>query len=207
MVLELLSSLGEFCVKIISYLGYPGIFILMALESMIAPIPSELVMPFAGFLAGQGRFSLALVILVSSAGSIIGSLISYYLGKHGGSRLVNRIGKYLFLDQTDLQKTEQWFSQKGEKTIFISRFIPVVRHLISIPAGMGKMDLKKFCIYTFAGATLWNAFLAYLGFVLGENWHKIKDYSEYVTIPVVLILAVSGAYLVYRHIKHKRKSI
>lgn len=207
MVLELISLLGELCIKIISFMGYPGIVILMALESMIVPLPSELVMPFAGFLASQGEFNFALVILASSSGTLIGSLISYNIGKYGGNKAVYHFGKYLLLDETDLQKTEQWFSRKGEKTIFISRFIPVVRHLISIPAGIGRMDLKKFCAYTVLGAALWNGFLAYLGFILGQNWYKIKDYSEYVTILAATILLLMVIYAVYRHIKHKRKSI
>ena len=134
----LLEQLGQFCTKVILALGYPGIFILMTLESMIAPVPSELVMPFAGFLAAQGEFNLILVVFFSSLGSLCGSLISYYLGKKGGYPLVARFGKYFFLDETDLQKTTHWFERRGEKTIFISRFIPIVRHLISIPAGMGK---------------------------------------------------------------------
>ena len=179
----------------------------MVFESMIVPLPSELVMPFAGFLASQGKFNFTLVVLASSIGTLIGSLISYHLGKYGGNKAVYHFGKYLLLDETDLQKTEQWFSRKGEKTIFFSRFIPVVRHLISIPAGIGRMNLKKFCFYTVAGAAIWNGFLAYLGFILGQNWYRIKDYSDYVTIPAALILLAMGLFLAYRHVKHKRKSI
>ncbi len=205
-ITDILSLLGVLATKIISILGYAGIFFLMMTESMVFPTPSELVMPFAGFLAAQGRFSFALVILFSSLGSIVGSLISYALGYYGGNRLILKYGKYLLLDEHDLKKTEEWFARRGERTVLISRFIPVVRHLISIPAGIGKMDLKKFCIYTLIGATLWNTFLAYLGYLLGENWAEVRHYSEYISIPVAILILIAGAYTVYRHVKHKKYS-
>src|SRR3989344_5804666 len=148
MITEILAYIGNLCVQLISYMGYFGVFVLMTFESMIIPIPSELVMPFAGFLAAKGEMSFILVVVFSSLGSVFGSLISYYIGKYGGRKLVFDYGKYFLLDETDLIKTEQWFSNKGEKTVFISRFIPVVRHLISIPAGIGKMNLGKFIFYT-----------------------------------------------------------
>lgn len=190
--------------RIVEFLGYPGIVILMALESMIFPLPSELVMPFAGFLAAEGKMYFWLVILFSSIGSILGSLISYYMGYFGGYKFVLRIGKYFLLDMTDLKRTEQWFKKKGAPTIFIGRFVPVVRHLISIPAGVGKMNLKKFCFYTIIGATLWNGFLAYCGYVLGQNWTLVRHYSEYISIITLFILLVLGGCFVYRHIKAKR---
>lgn len=202
---QALVYIAQLSIQVISFLGYFGVFVLMAFESMILPVPSELVMPFAGFLAAQGDMNFALVIVFSSLGSIVGSLISYYIGKLGGINVIKRYGKYLLLDETDLKKTEKWFKKSGEKTIFISRFIPVVRHLISIPAGIGKMDIKKFCIYTIAGATIWNAFLAYLGYLLGKNWLLVRQYSEPVSIVVAIILVVAGSWFIYRHIKHKKK--
>ncbi|MBS3107428.1 DedA family protein [Candidatus Woesearchaeota archaeon] len=202
---EILSHVGVFCIQVISYLGYFGVFVLMTMESMIFPIPSELVMPFAGFLAATGEMNLYLVIVFSSLGSIFGSWLSYCLGRYGGNRFILKYGKYFFLDETDLMKTEKWFKEKGEKTVLISRFIPVVRHLISIPAGIGKMDLKKFFLYTLIGATAWNAFLAYLGFLLGKNWALVRAYSEYFSIIIVALLLIAGSYFIYRHIKHKLK--
>jgi len=199
--------ISNVAIKVISFLGYPGIAFLMALESMIFPLPSELVMPFAGFLSSQGEFNIFLVILFSTLGSLIGSLISYYIGIYSGHRFIDRFGKYFLLDSEDLKKTEGWFKKSGEKTIFISRFIPVVRHLISIPAGIGKMNLKKFCIYTVLGACIWNSFLAYLGFLLGENYNIIKTYSEYISIPIAILLLILFIYFVYRHIKHRRKEL
>lgn len=202
-ITNILSYIGHLAVQAISSMGYFGVFILMMLESMVAPVPSELVMPFAGFLVAKGQFSFVLVILFSSLGSITGSLISYYIGKYGGEVIVMKYGKYLLLNQHDLQKTHSWFNKKGEITVFFSRFIPVVRHLISIPAGIGKMNLKKFCIYTLIGATLWNTFLAYLGFKLGENWAEVRGYSEYISLPLAIIILVVGAYFIYRHFRNK----
>jgi membrane protein DedA with SNARE-associated domain len=172
---------------------------------MIIPLPSELVMPFAGFLAVQGSMNFWLVILFSVAGSLAGSTISYYMGLWGGNRLVLKFGKYLFLDETDLKKTEAWFAKSGEKTIFIGRFVPVVRHLISIPAGIGKMNLKKFYLFTFLGAGIWNAFLAATGYVLGKKWNMVRHYSEPFSLTIVALLLIAGGILIYHHIKNKRR--
>lgn len=198
---SILGYVGMFSMSVISFLGYPGVFIMMALESMIFPIPSELVMPFAGFLIAQGKLNFPLVIIFSTFGSLFGSLLSYYIGKYTGDQLVIKYGKYFFLNKSDLEKTHNWFMREGGKTIFISRLVPVVRHLISIPAGIGKMNIKKFCFYTITGATIWNTFLAYLGFIIGENWKIISKYSEYISVPVFIIMLILGIYFVYRHIK------
>ena len=184
--------------------GYFGLFVLMALESMVAPVPSEVVMPFAGYLALQGRFDFFLALLVSSLGSIFGSLLSYYIGFYGGRPFVLKYGKYLLLEREHLEWTENWFRKQGDKTIFISRFIPVVRHLISIPAGIAKMAMHKFLIYTFLGAAIWNLILLYAGFKLGEHWGKIHDYSRELDIIFVAVVIVFFAYFVWKH--HKRKN-
>lgn len=199
----MLGEIGQLAVKTMETLGYTGLTILMAMESMVIPLPSELVMPFAGFLAAEAKMSFVLVVAFSTIGSIIGSLISYYMGLYGGKKLVTKFGKYLLLDEQDLEKTAKWFHEKGEKTILIGRFVPVVRHLISIPAGIGKMNLKNFCIYTIIGATIWNSLLAYLGYILGKNWNVIRHYSEYVSIAVVIIILAGGIYVIQRHIRHK----
>lgn len=173
----------------------------MALESMIAPVPSEAVMPFAGFLIFEGKFTFTGVIIFSTLGSIIGSLISYYAGAYGGRPLVNKLGKYLLLDQHHLDLTEKFFGKYGSRTIFISRFIPVVRHLISIPAGIGRMNLLKFSLYTVIGAALWNGFLAYVGFHLRNNWHIVKKYSEFVDLAVLVLLIAAIIFLFFQYRK------
>jgi len=184
---------------IIHKIGYFGIFILMVLESMIAPVPSEAVMPFAGFLVYSGKFNLFLTILASSIGSIIGSLLSYYIGFYGGRPFVMKLGRYLFLEEAQLDFTINFFKKYGAITIFISRFIPVVRHLISIPAGVGRMGIKKFVFYTLAGATLWNSFLIYVGMKLGENWQSISKYTEQLDILILVLIILAVIYYVYMH--------
>jgi len=203
---EALAWIARTAITVISTLGYAGVFALMAAESMIIPIPAELVMPFAGFLAAQAKFNMFYVLVASSLGSITGSLISYWMGRKGGNRLVVHFGRYLLLDLADLKKTEAYFERRGEGTIFIGRLIPVVRHLISIPAGIGKMDLKKFTLYTLAGATLWNMFLAWLGYVLGQNWNRIRHFTEPVSYAVAALLAAGFVYFVVHHVKGKRIS-
>ena len=178
----------------------------MMLESMVVPVPSEFVMPFAGFLVAQGNFNFILVIVASSLGSITGSIIFYYIGKTGGHTLVEKYGKYVLVDTEDIKKTEKWFNKRGELTIFIARLIPVVRHLISLIAGIGKMNVKKFTLYTILGATLWNGILTYLGFILGQHWNEVSQYLEELDIIIVILLIVGCLYFAYLHITRKKKN-
>lgn len=201
----LTEFLINFFTEIISKLGYFGISILMALESMVAPVPSEAVMPFAGFLWFDKTFTFWGIVIASTIGSITGSLISYYIGLWGGRPIVKKFGKYLLLNEHHLKITERFFAKYGEKTIFISRFIPVVRHLISIPAGVGKMNLAKFSFYTIVGAALWNSFLTYVGYYLGSNWGIIRKYSEIIDILIVILLIIIIFYFLYCKKKSKNK--
>ena len=185
-------------VAFISATSYPGIFLLMVLESMVFPVPIEAVMPFAGFLIVYGQFTFTGVIIASTLGSIVGSLVSYAMGFYGGKPFIKRFGKFLLLDVHDLELTEKFFAKRGELTIFIARFVPVIRHLISIPAGLGKMKLGKFIIYTTLGAGLWNSFLAYVGFKLKENWAEVMKYSHTLDIVVVAILGFAFLYYAYK---------
>lgn len=189
----LLEYLIGFMTAIISAGGYAGVFVLMALESMIAPVPSEAVMPFAGFLVAQGKLSIYFAIIAAALGSIVGSIVSYYLGLYGGREAVLKYGKYLLLNEHHLDWTENWFKKHGEKTILASRFVPVVRHLISIPAGIGKMDKRRFLAYTLVGATTWNTFLLYVGIYLNEKWRLLSQYSEKLDIVVAAIIGIAIA--------------
>jgi len=173
----------------------------MIMESMVFPVPSEAVMPFAGFLVAESRFTFTLVIIVSTLGSIIGSLISYWIGRYGGKPFITRFGKYFLLNMHDLEVTERFFGKHGDITILICRFIPVVRHLISIPAGTGQMNLLKFSLYTIIGAGLWNAFLTVCGFYLKKNWETVMEYSRIVDIVVLLILVLGLVYFIVNHVK------
>ena len=187
----------------INQCSYVGVFLLMTLESMVAPIPSELVMPFAGFLIFTGEFAVVPVLVASTLGSIVGSLLSYGMGMLG-KPVVLRYGRYLLLNVHHLEWTEKFFLRHGGKTIFISRFIPVVRHLISIPAGLARMPLIPFILYTAVGATLWNMFLTYLGFRLKQNWQLIQKYTHILDYFVVAGLIGATVYLVWK-IKRARK--
>ncbi len=203
---DIFAFIGSFALSTISQLGYAGIFFLMMLESMIVPVPSELVMPFAGFLVAQGSFNAVLVILASTLGSITGSLIFYYIGKTGGHTLVQRYGKYVLVDTEDIRKTEAWFKKRGDLTIFLARLVPVVRHLISLIAGIGKMNVKKFTMYTILGAALWNGILTYLGMLLGQHWNEVSQYLENLDLVIIILLIVGCLYFVYRHLEKSEKN-
>lgn len=192
MITDLISNLAIQCLDATGYLGAAA---LMALESMIAPVPSEAVMPFVGFLVADGKWNLWLAISMTSLGSVVGSLISYFMGYYGGRPLVLRVGKYLLLDEHDLTLTERFFQQRsGTLTLFLSRFIPVIRHLISIPAGTGRMPLGRFLLATLIGATLWNSFLLVCGMKLREHWSLVQTYSHQVDIMVVLLILAGMAW-------------
>ncbi len=189
MITELISKIA---VQILETTAYAGAFILMALESMIAPVPSEAVMPFVGFLVTDGKWNLWLAVLSTSLGSLAGSLASYWMGYYGGKPLVLKVGRYLLLNRHDLELTERYFNRKqGLYTVFLARFIPVIRHFISIPAGMGKMPLGPFMVVSVVGATMWNGFLLFLGMRLREHWTVVQKYSHQVDI-VIVALAIIG---------------
>jgi len=203
---QLFGFIGSFALSTIAQLGYVGIFFLMMLESMVVPVPSEFVMPFAGFLIIKGSFNFTLVLIASTLGSITGSLLFYYVGKTGGHTLIEKYGKYVLVDKQDIAKTEEWFKKRGELTIFLARLVPVVRHLISLVAGIGKMDVKKFSLYTIIGAGLSNGILTYLGFILGQHWNELSQYLENLDVVIVIILIAGCLYVAYRHLKRRKKN-
>ncbi|MBI2799738.1 MAG: DedA family protein [Gammaproteobacteria bacterium] len=196
----LTAFITDHAVRLLESTGYAGAGFLMALESMIFPIPSEAVMPFVGFLVADGRWNLWLALVVTSAGSLVGSLLSYALGFYAGKPAVLKVGRYLLLNAHDLAWTERFFQRRaGATTVFIARFIPVVRHLISIPAGIGRMPLLPFMAVTLLGATAWNGFLLYCGMRLREHWPMVQSYSHEIDLAVAAILLVmAGGYVVRR---------
>jgi membrane protein DedA with SNARE-associated domain len=191
----LTEAVSNFAVRCLDLTGYFGAGLLMALESMIAPIPSEAVMPFVGFLVADGSWNLWVAIGVTSLGSIVGSLISYAMGYYGGKPVVLRVGRYLLLNPHDLIITERFFHRRGGiLTVFISRFIPVVRHLISITTGIGRMPLIPFLAATLIGATLWNTFLLLCGMKLREHWPVVQQYSHHIDLVVGVVLLAGLAW-------------
>ncbi len=184
------EALVNFIVYFIGSTGYISLVILMMLESTFMPVPSEAVMPFAGFLIEEGKFNFPEVIIFSTLGSIVGSLISYYIGAWGGRPFIDKFGRYVMLNRHHLEVTENYFKKYGDITILICRFIPIVRHLISIPAGLGRMNLFKFILFTIIGAGIWNAILAYAGYLLKSNWTEIMKYSQIADIVVIVVIVI-----------------
>lgn len=197
--------LATYITAFIEQTWYITVFLWMMMESMIFPIPSEAIMPFAWFLVATKHFSLRGVIIISTLGSIVGSLLSYAIWYYGGKSFIRKFWKYFLLDEEELESTEHFFKKRWSITIFISRFIPVVRHLISLPAGMGKMNLTKFMIYTVIGAGIRNTFLTLVGKYLKENRELVMQYSKVVDIVVLAILVWIIGRFIYRQISKKNR--
>jgi len=203
--MSLTGALVDFAVSVIDRLGYVGVFVLMTLESMIAPVPSEGVMPFAGFLVASGRMDLWLVTFVATAGSIVGSWISYELGKHLGRPVIVRWGRWVLLSERDLDATDRFFRRWGMSAVFVGRLVPVVRHLISIPAGVARMRLVPFLFVTALGAFLWNFFLAWVGMKLGEHWESVRARLEPFDYAIVALGLLALGWFVLAHVRQFRQ--
>lgn len=205
MVTTILTWLSSIIIYIISSSGYLGVMILMALESACLPIPSEIIMPFAGFLVWQGRFVLWSVIFWGALGNLIGSIVAYAVGYWGGRELIVKYGKYLLISADDLARADRWFQRYGQFAVFFSRLMPVVRTFISLPAGVARMNFKKFCFYTFFGSAIWSSFLAYAGLALGENWDELKVYFHKFDLVIGLLLVAGVIWWLRRHFLSKQK--
>lgn len=203
MVSAILAWLSSIIINIISATGYPGIFGLMTLESACIPVPSEVIMPFSGFLVWSGRFELLPVVVWGALGNLMGSIIAYGIGVWGGRRLVTKYGKYFLISSHDLALTESWFARYGQATVFFSRLLPVVRTFISLPAGIARMPFKKFCVYTLAGSLPWSFVLAYAGRLAGENWDFLKVYFHKFDLLIGALILIGGVWWVRRHFNQK----
>ncbi len=190
-------------VNTIGNLGYPGIFLLMAMESSVIPVPSELVMPPAGYLAQQGKMSIWIAIFWGTAGSLVGAYANYFASHYLGRPLLLKYGKYVWITEEKFTKVEKYFLEHGEISTFIGRLLPVVRHLISLPAGIAGMNHFKFSLYTLMGAGIWVTILTYIGYFIGENQELIMKYSHQALIGVVIVSIV----IIFFYIRaHKKKS-
>ena len=200
----ILSSISVFIIHTISSMGYGGVILLMGIESANIPLPSEVIMPFSGFLVSTGQFSLFWVAIAGGMGCLWGSLISYWIGAVGGRPLIEKYGKYILISHHDLDISDRWFKKWGIATVFVGRLLPIIRTFISFPAGIARVNIWRFSLYTFAGSVLWSYFLGWIGFKMGENWENLKGYFHRFDIVIGVLIVLGIIFWIYRHIKHSK---
>ena len=200
----------EFVISIMNQFGYFGIFFLIFIENIFPPIPSEVVLLFGGFMTTYSKLNLIGMVIFSTLGSTVGAIVLYFIGKILNKERLKRIvsgkiGKVLRLKASDIDKADCWFDTKGNKTVFFCRFIPVVRSLISIPAGMSEMAMGKFLLYTITGSLIWNTVLLFVGSKVGENWKRIEAImSQYSHIILILLIIGFLGFVIYHFSKKKK---
>ncbi len=208
MIARLLEILSGIIVAIISTLGYSGIVLLMAIESACIPLPSEIIMPFSGYLVSTGEMNLWVVAFAGAVGCVLGSLVAYWVGMKGGRPLIEKYGRYVLVSRHDLDLADRWFEKRGEIIVFVSRMLPAIRTFIAFPAGVARMNLKRFVIYTFAGSFPWCLGLAYVGQKLGEKWNKddtLKTWFHRFDFLIGIAAVLLIVWWVWRHLGHLRK--
>lgn len=196
-----MHAIVDFIQHLLRSMGYPGLFLLIMFESTLVPIPSELVMPFAGYMAHTGEFSLPVILIVNSVAALVGSGICYWIGLAGGKPLMLRYGKFIGLRKKDIERTESYFARHGKATILIGRFLPVVRHIISVPAGIARMPLAPFFLQTFIGATIWGTVLIMIGYELGNGLviaEKLKHIDLLIGAAILVVLLTVAIRFVLR---------
>ncbi len=207
MVARIIEILSAFIVATISTLGYAGVVLLMAIESACIPLPSEIIMPFSGYLVYKGQFNLWWVGVAGAFGCVVGSWVAYYAGLYGGRPFIEKYGRYVLLSRHDLDLADRWFARYGEVIVFASRLLPVVRTFIAFPAGVARMNMTRFTVYTFLGSLPWCLGLAYVGQVLGEQWDKnetLKTWFHRFDFLIGAVILAGAVWWVWRHIKHSR---
>ena len=196
-----LSGLTTWVTDVVESFGYFGVAFMIALENLIPPIPSEVVLPLAGFLVGQGRFSFLPVVFAATIGSVVGALILYVIGSGVGELrlryLIRRFGRFVLMDEGDLDKSREWFQRHGTKAVLFGRLMPGVRSLISIPAGIVGMSLWQFVLYTTVGSLVWNVTLISMGWALGNQWEKVEGYTSILQYVVIVTLAIAALWFVW----------
>jgi len=206
MINAILTIISIFIIDTISSTGYLGIVILMAIESACIPLPSEVIMPFSGYLVTMKRFSFIGTGLAGAFGCVVGSVTAYYVGMYGGRPLIERYGKYILISHRDLDIADRWFLRYGDAVIFFSRLLPVIRTFISFPAGVARMNMVKFVTYTFVGSFPWCLGLAYIGMILGKNWETIKVYFHRFDYLIGAVILLGIGIFLWKHLKRNRES-
>ena len=197
----IIAALATFIIAVISAGGYLGIVLLMAIESACIPLPSEIIMPFSGYLVFKGEMTLWGVALAGAIGCVVGSIPAYYLGMYGGRPLVEKYGKWVLISHHDLRLADRAFAKYGEIIIFIGRLLPAVRTFIAFPAGIARMHMGRFIAYTFVGSLLWCWVLAFVGMKLGENWTSLKVYFHEFHMVLTVAAVVFLIWYVRRHLR------
>jgi membrane protein DedA with SNARE-associated domain len=206
-IARIIEILSHFIVATISALGYSGVALLMAIESACIPLPSEIIMPFSGYLVYTGRFSLIGVAVAGAVGCVLGSLVAYWVGMYGGRPLIEKYGRYILISRHDIDLADRWFSRYGELIVFFSRLLPVIRTFIAFPAGVARMNITRFIIYTFLGSFPWCLGLAYVGQLLGEQWDKnetLKTWFHRFDFLIGILGVAFVVWWIWRHVKNSR---
>ena len=208
MIARIIEILSGFIVATISLMGYSGIVLLMAIESACIPLPSEIIMPFSGYLVSTGQMNLWLVGIAGAVGCVLGSLVAYWVGSKGGRPLIEKYGRYVLVSRHDLDMADRWFANHGEIIVFVSRLLPAIRTFIAFPAGVARMNLTRFVIYTFAGSLPWCLGLAYIGQKLGEKWNQddtLRTWFHRFDFLIGIVGLLLAGWWIWRHIGHLRK--
>jgi len=201
-----IGGLAGWVAGVIDSLGETGVGLLVALETVLPPVPSEVVLAVSGFLAGEGRLNVVLVTLAATAGSVVGALALYWLGAAvGEDRLKRRLDRLPLIEVDDLENADRWFERHGRWAVFIGRMVPVVRSLVSIPAGANRMPLGEFLTLTALGSGLWNSLLIGLGFTLGERWQQVEQYSTWFDLVILLVFVATITSWAVRRIRRRRQ--
>jgi membrane protein DedA with SNARE-associated domain len=196
--LVLFEFLSDFIINLISTFSYPGIIFLMTLESACMPVPSEIVMPFAGFAVQQGQLEFFATGLAGALGCLAGSVLSYVVGYYGGRPLLEKYGRYILITRHEIDLAHGWFERYGVATVFIARLLPIVRTFVSLPAGIARMDFKKFAVYSFVGSLPWCFALTYAGVILGENWDLLEKNWVYFDVLTIVGVVMFFVYVGYK---------
>ena len=203
MVTAILEFLAAFIIAIISSTGYLGIVLLMGIESACIPLPSEVIMPFSGYLVSVGRFRLAWVAVAGALGCNLGSLVAYYVGSVGGRPLVAKYGRYVLITRHDLQMADRFFARYGDWAVFIARLLPVIRTFIALPAGIARMNVVRFHVYTFLGSLPWCWVLAYAGLKLGEHWRDLRYYFHRFDTVIGILIVLGVVWFIHNRWKNR----
>lgn len=205
MLESVLAPIATWTKDLIAEMGYWGVVLTMAIESFNIPLPSEIIMPFAGYLVFEGKFTMLWATAAGAFGNLIGSLANYYLGFYGGRPFIERYGKYFLIKKHDLEIADGFFNKYGEATVFFSRMLPIIRTFISLPAGISRMNVVKFSVLTFIGALPWCWFLAWIGLKFGENLETFRKYWHYFDYAVALLILVLIVWCVFNLVKRAKR--